>query len=69
MNLRKMALDELSVKSEQLEKENESIHLQHVRDCKKEEHLGEGYLHSPDDDSHYDVDGLAYCGKCHSWLG
>jgi len=41
----------------------------HGRDCPKAAHLGEGYLHAADDDGPYDVDGVAYCGRCHGWLG
>jgi len=43
--------------------------LQHGRDCPKVQHLGAGYLHGADDDRPYDVDGVAYCGRCHGWLG
>ncbi len=43
--------------------------IRHGVDCEKKRHLGGGYLHSEDDDSPYDVDGLAYCGRCHQWLG
>lgn len=43
--------------------------LRHGTDCGKVEHLGAGYLHDVDDDTPYDVDGLAYCGRCHAWLG
>jgi hypothetical protein len=39
------------------------------KECKKQEHFGGGYLHEYDDDAPYDVDGLSYCGRCHSWLG
>ena len=27
-----------------------------------------GYLHGPEDDRPYDVDGLTYCGRCHEAL-
>lgn len=37
----------------------------HGIDCRKAPHVGEGYLHASDDDGPYDVDGLAYCGRCH----
>lgn len=37
--------------------------------CAKEPHRGDGYLHDAADDSPYDVDGLRYCGRCHSFLG
>lgn len=34
--------------------------------CQKVIHDGrQGYLHGPDDDSPYDVDGVRYCGRCH----
>lgn len=35
--------------------------------CKKVPHIDRygGYLHGEDDDSPYDVDGVAYCGRCH----
>lgn len=37
--------------------------------CEKIEHGGRtGYLHGPEDDSPYDVDGLKYCGRCHCWI-
>lgn len=43
--------------------------VRHGTDCKKVEHLGDGYLHRADDNWPYDVDGLVYCGRCHEWLG
>ena len=43
--------------------------VRHGTDCKKVEHLGDGYLHRADDNGPYDVDGLVYCGRCHEWLG
>ena len=43
--------------------------VRHGTDCKKVEHLGDGYLHRADDNGSYDVDGLVYCGRCHKWLG
>lgn len=42
---------------------------QHGRDCPKVAHIGDGYLHSADDDCAYDVDGMTYCGRCHGWMG
>lgn len=34
--------------------------------CKKERHLAAfSYLHGEEDDTPYDVDGVAYCGRCH----
>jgi hypothetical protein len=41
----------------------------HGIDCPKAGHIGEGYLHDGDSDRPYDVDGVAYCGRCHAWLG
>lgn len=42
----------------------------HGVDCPKEPHLDQraGYLHGPDDDGPYDVDGVMYCGRCHGWI-
>lgn len=53
--------------------ENESLRITtiaavvHGSTCKKEIHNPNraGYLHDPEDDSPYDVDGLLYCGRCH----
>jgi len=39
--------------------------VQHGVDCKKAPHIREGYLHAEDDDGPFDVDGIAYCGRCH----
>lgn len=39
--------------------------LMHGYNCLKVHHTHEGYLHRPDDDSPYDVDGQTYCGRCH----
>jgi hypothetical protein len=36
--------------------------------CVKVPHAGTGYLHAEDDDGPYDVDGVLYCGRCHSWF-
>lgn len=41
---------------------------QHGRDCPKVPHVGGGYLHDADDDRPYEVDRVAYCGRCHCWL-
>ena len=41
----------------------------HGVSCPKVAHIGAGYLHGPDDDRPYDVDGVTYCGRCHGWLG
>ena len=43
----------------------ESVPIRHGVNCEKVHHLGMGYLHAADDDRPYDVDGLAYCGRCH----
>ena len=40
----------------------------HGVDCSKALHTKNGYLHAPDDDSPYDVDGVIYCGRCHAWI-
>ena len=45
------------------------IPIKHGIECKKVEHIGEGYLHQSHDDSPYDVDGMSYCGRCHYVLG
>lgn len=36
--------------------------------CKKAPHVGTGHLHAEDDDGPFDVDGVTYCGRCHSFL-
>lgn len=42
----------------------------HGATCDKRLHInGSGYLHAEDDDKPYIVDGLRYCGRCHTWLG
>lgn len=41
---------------------------QHSVNCPKVAHIGGEYLHSENDDSPYDVDGVSYCGRCHQWL-
>ena len=33
--------------------------------CEKVRHIGDGYLHSEDEDGPYDIDGVHYCGRCH----
>lgn len=39
---------------------------QHGVDCEKIPHRATGgYLHDPEDDAPYDVDGVSYCGRCH----
>lgn len=39
----------------------------HGMNCAKAPHSDHpgGYLHSEDDDTPYDVDGISYCGRCH----
>lgn len=46
-------------------------HSRHGVNCPKVKHLDQrsGYLHGPDDDRPYDVDGVIYCGRCHGWIG
>ena len=34
--------------------------------CPKVPHVGDGHLHDANDDSPFDVDGVAYCGRCHA---
>lgn len=42
----------------------------HGVDCEKVPHTAPGgYLHLATDDGAYEVDGLIYCGRCHTWLG
>jgi len=50
-----------------LRAESEAVH---GLDCPKVFHDARrsGYLHAPDDDQPYDVDGVAYCGRCHEAL-
>jgi len=40
----------------------------HGINCTKVIHKGEGHLHDENDDTPYDVDGLTYCGRCHTFL-
>jgi hypothetical protein len=42
--------------------------LVHGINCEKKPHIRTGYLHGEDDDTPYDVDGLKYCGRCHTSL-
>lgn len=42
--------------------------VQHGVDCRKVEHTRDGMLHAADDDTPYDVDGILYCGRCHTAL-
>ena len=45
------------------------IPIKHGIECKKVEHIGQGYLHQEFDDSPYDVYVMSYCGRCHTVLG
>ena len=40
----------------------------HGQNCQKRLHTRTGYLHGEDDDTPYMVDGLKYCGRCHTAL-
>jgi site-specific DNA-methyltransferase (adenine-specific) len=40
----------------------------HGSTCPKAPHTRSGYLHGEDDDTPYSVDGLSYCGRCHTSL-
>lgn len=40
----------------------------HGVNCQKVIHIGNGHLHSGDDNKPYDVDGCSYCGRCHHAL-
>lgn len=42
----------------------------HGKTCPKAIHFpgSTGYLHGAEDDAPYDVDGLLYCGRCHTFL-
>ena len=43
--------------------------IQHGVSCPKRPHrVGAAYMHGLDDDGPYDVDGVAYCGRCHECL-
>lgn len=42
--------------------------LVHGFNCEKKPHVRTGYLHGEDDDTPYMVDGLKYCGRCHTSL-
>jgi len=43
--------------------------VRHGLDCAKVTHVGPGHLHADDDDTAYFVDGVAYCGRCHAFIG
>lgn len=43
--------------------------MRHGVNCPKVPHAGIGHLHGEQDDGPYDVDGVAYCGRCHAALG
>jgi len=47
----------------------DKIVIRHGIDCAKITHVGTGHLHSDDDDTAYDVDGVMYCGRCHEFIG
>ncbi len=36
--------------------------------CEKKPHGAGGYLHLPEYDGPYDVDGVTYCGRCHRFI-
>ena len=40
----------------------------HGVNCPKTPHVMTGYLHGPEDDTPYDVDGVTYCGRCHQYI-
>lgn len=40
----------------------------HGQDCEKVEHDREGLLHTKEDDTPFNDDGVEYCGRCHSLL-
>lgn len=41
--------------------------IRHGVNCTKEEHTRDGgYLHDEEDDTPFDVDGIKYCGRCHT---
>lgn len=42
--------------------------VQHGVSCDKKPHDRPGQLHGADDDSAFDVDGVSYCGRCHTVL-
>lgn len=44
--------------------------VRHGETCKKNLHRSNSsaYLHGPEDDTLYDVDGATYCGRCHEAL-
>lgn len=45
--------------------EAEEDDLIHGVNCEKVTHIGDGYLHSLDDDTTYYIDGIECCGRCH----
>lgn len=45
---------------------NQVIGLTHGVNCEKKPHVNSGYLHGEEDDTPYNVDGLPYCGRCHT---
>jgi hypothetical protein len=46
-----------------------SLPIVHGVNCPQVAHtIATGYLHAPDDDRAYNVDGVNYCGRCHQAL-
>ena len=46
----------------------EEFAIIHGVNCEKVLHMGTGYLHGQQDDTIYDVDGITYCGRCHTFF-
>ena len=44
----------------------QAVEVRHGVNCPKAAHDGTGHLHSELDDGPYDVDGVTYCGRCHT---
>ena len=43
--------------------------MKHGSTCPKEKHKkGQAYMHEEDDDTAYLVDGVFYCGRCHTCI-
>jgi len=55
----------------QSEREQAIKEVTHGINCKRAEHVkaNGGYMHDEYDESPYIVDGLAYCGRCHHYIG
>ena len=60
-----MTAKELRDELQALRAAHRTSYVIHGRTCEKVRHLGAGYLHGAHDDASYDVDGVAYCGRCH----